>query len=844
MTGAATAQDFVFGRFVVQPGARRLLVDGEPARLGARAFDVLMALIERRERVVSKNELFERVWPGLVVEENNLQVHISSLRKILGPTVIATIPGRGYRFTAAPEDAALPAPEAAAAAGGRTRVGNLPEMLPTLYGRERDLPDLIALIEAQRLVTVVGAGGIGKTRLAQAAAHALRDAFTDGVWMVELAALADPALVPGVVAQALGITLAGNRPALDELVRALVPLQLLLVLDNCEHLLGACSAVALALLAHAPGVRLLATSQESFRLVDEQLVRLDTLAVPETASVQDAQHAGAVALFVARARAADPRFALSQANLSAVIEICRHLDGLALAIELAAARVPLLGIEGLRARLGDRFRLLTAGARFALRRHQTLRAALDWSHGLLTADEQTVFRRLGVFAGSFGLDSAQQVAADPAIDEWAALDHLGALVDKSLVVAEPGEEPRYRLLETGRAFALEKLQESGETEATLGRHARAVLAVFERSYEQQWSSPVRTRRTRYLPDLDNLRAASDWAARTPGESASLIALAGASAWIWVGAGLRPEGVAWCAQALGRVDETTPPALEARLQLGCAHLAFPRVTAVEMNAVQRAVALYRGLGDRRGLYLGLNLLAQRQAVMRRIPDAEQAIAEAASLAGADWPPALQWPLLMARAFVFGYSDRFEPACAIWEDLARQQEAVGERDGMLTSLMNGSHVGFMVDFDAAVRLLRRVVALMRAERNRGMTAGFARGNLCGALAQQGQQLDEALEMGREAAPLLIQSGALGTFLDHFALLAFRRGRAADAALVLGRAETSSAERGVTRDRHEQRSRDAALEGLQQSLPAGELERLLKEGAALGEADAARIALGEWA
>jgi hypothetical protein len=236
-----------------------------------------------------------------------------------------------------------------------------------------------------------------------------------------------------------------------------------------------------------------------------------------------------------------------------------------------------------------------------------------------------------------------------------------------------------------------------------------------------------------------------------------------------------------------------------------------------------------------------MLAKRQALMRAIADAQRSIDEAARLVDPDWPKALQWQLLSSRAFAFGASGQHGPASALWEELASQQEAVGDREGMLTSLMNAADLGYKFDFEAAVRLAYKVVELMRSERYRGLAAGFARANLSGALTQQGRQLDEALALGREAVPFLIQSGALGLFLDHFGLLALKRGRVADAARVLGRAAMSSAQRGVAREGHEQRSHDAATAGLRAALTVGELERLMQEGVALSDEAAARLALG---
>jgi len=554
--------NFEFGRFAIRPAERRLLVNGGPVALGARAFDLLLTLAEHRDRVVSKNELLDLVWPGLIVEENNLQVQISTLRRILGPQAIATVPGRGYRFTATAAAAAVVAPGKAPTPD--RSLGNLPESVSTLYGRDQDLAALLALLRSHRLVTLTGAGGIGKSTLALAAARAERGRWENGVWQIELAAVADPALVPGTVAQALEIQLAGRKTQLDELVDALRSQEILLLLDNCEHLLAAAAQLADAVLARSRAVRILTTSQEPLHVEAEQQFRVPPLAIPtEAHSVHPADY-GALELFEARVQAIDPRFRLGPDNLDAAIEICRRLDCLPLAIELAAARVPLLGVEGVRGRLDDRFRILTSGRRVAPTRHQTLRTAIEWSHSLLTADEQAVFRRLGVFHGSFGLDTAQRVAGGPAIEEWAVIDHLGTLVDKSLVVPQEGEVPRYRLLETARALASEKLEGAGEAEAIRRAHADAMLATFERSFQQQWRRPTSLLLSLNLPDLDNLRAAFEWAKQSPCEGELLIAIAGASAWIWGPAGLGLEGVQRCMQALDRITETTPTALDAAL----------------------------------------------------------------------------------------------------------------------------------------------------------------------------------------------------------------------------------------------------------------------------------------
>ena len=473
-----TVQPLCFGAVEFRPAQRQLQVDGREVRIGGRAFDVLSHLIAHRHRVVPKHQLLEHVWQGMDVNEGNLQSQVSALRKLLGTRAIATIPGRGYQFTLAQEDepgaaAAPPTPPAPA-----TTTSVLPPAPIGMVGRDDELAALERLLQQHRLVTVVGAGGIGKTTVALAAAHALQDAEPDGVAWAELAPVSDPALLASVVAQALGISVAGNNPQAS-LVKALAERRMLLMLDNAEHLLDAVAALVQAVLAGAAGVRVLVTSQAALNLGAERQFRLGALAAPDLgASVEVALTYGAVALFVDQAQAADRHFKLTQDNLSAVVDLCVHLDGVALAIKLATARLPLFGLPGLQARLSERFRLLGHGPRSAPTRQQTLRAALDWSHGLLAPNEQTVFRRLAVLSSGFLLDLAAKVACDGAQDEWEVIEALGALVDRSLVMLDPQTDGRYRLLESAREYALERLDETGERSATNERAARVLREHF------------------------------------------------------------------------------------------------------------------------------------------------------------------------------------------------------------------------------------------------------------------------------------------------------------------------------------------------------------------------------
>jgi predicted ATPase/DNA-binding winged helix-turn-helix (wHTH) protein len=829
-----------------------LLDDGAPARLGARAVDLLVALVQRRPRVVSKHELFELVWPDLVVEENNLQQHISALRKLLGAQAITTVPGRGYQFVLQVDDA--PEPEAAgalaAAPADAPRRSNLPALLPQLFGREADLAELRSRLAVHGVVTLVGPGGIGKTRLAQAAAAACQGDFIDGVWAVDCAALTDGALLADAVARELAVVLtptADPGAARQTLASALRDQALLLLLDNCEHVLGDAAALVDALRQRARRVRVLATSQQPLQLADEQVIRLTPLALPPpaatAASAPELASYGAVQLFLARAQAADRHFEATPDSLEAVVDICRRLDGLPLAIELAAARVPLLGVHTLRRRLDEGLRVLAAASPRLPARQQTLRAALAWSHGLLGADEQALFRRLGVFAGGFSIELAEQVYTDDGTEPWGVLDLLGALVDKSLVMVDTGAEPRYRLLESARSFALEALDAAGEAARWRERHARA-LAQLLQVFDQAVSLAPRFEPLvgRMALELDNLLAAMQWlqAAAAPTTASGLrqigIALAAHSDWLWGEVDRAGEGYRYCQLARSWLDETVPLALASRLRLTWqAHARSRRLApALWLDDLHLALDGFRTCGDRVGQYRALCALAV--ATRAGIGDAEAMalLREAEQLEDAAWSPRLRLSRQVALELRHDLGGRLELAVeAGRRHLVLARAAGGLRE--IGALGNLADTEFALGHvDEAIALCRQAIERAGALGRAG-SATHAYQNMVPALLARGR-LDEALEAIRAGQGLMWRR--LGTAYDmllQLALLVHRRGDARLAAQLLGCADRAYAERGQQPDLPERRVRDTLLAELPVVLEGAAFEVLLHEGAAWSEDEA---------
>ncbi len=524
-------QTVSFGPFRLLAAQRLLLEGDKPVRLGSRAFDILAALVERPGEVVGKEQLIARAWPQTFVEESNLKIQVSALRRALGDgqagnRYVVTVPGRGYNFVAPVrhEEVSLAARTPAVPT---TTPHNLPFAVTRMIGRDDAVAALATRLSRERLVTIVGAGGIGKTTIALAVAERLIARYEHGVWLVDLAPLADPRLVPSAVATVLGLEIrTGNT--LPELVAWLRDRRTLLLLDNCEHVIDAVAGLTAAILSGAPGVSILATSREPLGMAGEGEYRLTPLAIPKASSRLTAAKAAsfpAVQLFVERVTAIVEDFVLTDENAPAVAEICRGLDGLPLAIEFAAPRVEVLGVEGLAVRLDDSLQLLGSRHRTTVPRHRTMRAVVDWSYGLLGEDEQRFLRSLGIFAGGFTVEAAAAVVPDAAKSRNNAIDYLADLVAKSLVVADcNGIQPWFRLLDTTRAYTLKKLRDHGEFDAAARRHAVFYCNYLE-ELEDSWSSLLPAEDSVFHGrQVDNIRAAIEWAFSPGGDGALGVAL--------------------------------------------------------------------------------------------------------------------------------------------------------------------------------------------------------------------------------------------------------------------------------------------------------------------------------
>ena len=543
-----------FGSFQFYPGRQLLLDAGKPVRIGSRACDILLALAEKQGQLISKQELIERVWPNTFVEEGNLRVHVAALRRALGDgqdgkRYINNIAGRGYTFIPS-VSRATQARETLASATLPERPSDMPTPLARMVGRADIVSDLADRLKHNRFISIVGPGGIGKTTVAVAVADKILATLKDGVCFVDLAPLTDPTLAASALAARLGVAVPSGNP-LPALIQSLKERNILIVLDSCENVIEAAAILAEEIFNGTKGVFILATTRENLRAEGEHVYRLSPLAVPsESAEITAAEALAfpSVQLFVERAVASAADFTLTDRDAPLVAAICRRLDGIALAIEIAAGRTDAFGVTGLSALLNDRFQLLMQGRRTALPRHRTLSATLDWSYSHLPQSEQIVLRRLAVFAGPFTMESGSAVLAGSGLSAGQAVDAIANLVVKSLVVADTeGALTFYRLLDTTRDYSFFKLEESGERDQIARLHAEHYKALLERA-QASWETLAATEwleRHRHL--LDNARTALAWSFSPSGDAANGVALTIVTIPLWFQLSLIGE----CAERIER-----------------------------------------------------------------------------------------------------------------------------------------------------------------------------------------------------------------------------------------------------------------------------------------------------
>jgi len=591
-----------FGPYRVYPGQRLVMEAGQPLRLGRRAMDILLILLEHAGNVVSKQQLIAGVWPNSVVEDINLRVHMAALRKALGEgqagqRYIVTVAQRGYSFVApyTREQAEQPPSHVA----NRPHGHNLPIRRARLIGRQPLVDRLVAQLPNQRFITLVGPGGIGKTSVALRVAEQLIGHYRDGIRWLDLAPINDPLMIAGHLATLLGLSLHDDEP-MSGLSTFLRERQMLLVIDNCEHLIDAIALLCESILRGAPQVHILATSRESLRAEGEFVQRLGALDCPPPIAVLDREQAltfSALHLFVERAMVSHDSFELRDDELPLLIEICHRLDGIPLAIELAAAQVGVFGLHNLLAQLQNSFRVLAQPSQIPLGRHQTLRATLDWSFELLTACEQTCLRRLSVFRGCFTLESAAAVIVGGHIEPREVFGSITQLVAKSLLNVEMGdEEVFYRLLDTTRSYALEKLAQTTDLPGTRERHAERCLALMQQAQNDWERIPTEVWIERYTRGLEDIRAALDFGFSTQASQGLAIRLTSTSTPLWQELSLLKEHGGYVRKALALLDATPQPcprlkmALMLALGSSCYHTQGGTAETVEAFVSANTLAL--------------------------------------------------------------------------------------------------------------------------------------------------------------------------------------------------------------------------------------------------------------
>lgn len=724
------------------------------------------------------------------------------------------------------------------------RPSNLPQHLPPLLGRDAEAAEVVDALQHHRVVSITGAGGVGKTAIALQIGSSMLERCEDGVWLVEFAPV-DAGAVASTIAGVFGIAGGGGASSIEAITAQLKNKDLLIVADNCEHVTGAAAAAIDAILKSCAGVRVLATSREPLALHGEMVYRLPVLAVPpqDAAGAQEVAAFGACALFAERARAHVPAFAITDENARTVARICRRLDGIALAIELAAPRLRVLSLTQLDERLAERFRLLTGGQRHALPHHQTLRALLDWSYGLLTENERTLLRRSALFPGGWTIGAAVDVCADETLEEWDLLDHLTSLVDKSLVVADAAEpEPRYRMLESTREYALERLGESGERDAVARKQAEYFYGLALRADEawpnvsaKEWIAPLCT-------ELDNVRSALTWAVTQQHDELLGLRMFVALEALWWDA--EPvEGRRW-ADALRGFVQTRDPSLEyARYMLAASGIALTLAQETKAVAAARcALESYRALGDEGGAAAAQRCLGSALIRLQKLDEGEAAIAAALQTFRANGNRrllALALRTIAAAPLLRGETER---AGVIYREALALSQSLQDERGVQAIAGNLAEIEALAGrYDEAIAHGREALEMARSRHDWVMACTLLINVTAYLFATD--RLGEARSAAREALSVAgeIQSDMhLAVAVQHLGAIAAHCGDPARAAKLLGYADAAYERLENAREPTEANEYERAMVLLGERLPAVELSANLNAGAILSREGALREAL----
>ena len=723
------------------------------------------------------------------------------------------------------------------------RPNNLPFQLTTLLGREQDLNDVKSLLEKSRLVTLSGSGGVGKTRLALGFGFDALDMYADGVWFADFSSVSDSELTASVVAKVLSVPENKSRTLSESIAFALRQQKALLILDNCEHVLDAVAELADEILHTCAEVHILATSRQPLGIIGESVHRVSSLESPQQVDNLKADQAlcfGAVLLFTDRARAAEATFTLTDENASVVAEICRRLDGIPLAIELAATRVNAVSLESLSRSLGDRFRVLTATSRTSFPRHKTLTALIDWSYDLLSPAEQRLFDQLGIFAGPFNLQAAVAVAENDGLSKNDTMDLLVALVDKSLVVVQTGtKQERYRLLESTRAYALDKLRSTGERERVARRHAEYFRDQARASDERFGIGSTVAWLADTEPDLENYRATLEWALSGGHDIPLGSTVAGTLERFWALAGLAVEARWWLGAALERLDERKYPAIAARLWRAKARFVQGQPMR---DCIKHALDLYESVGDSRGAAHALRTLAFSLLQMGLLDEANDVISQAIkAMRNHGDRPGLASCLSMQGVSAYSRGE-FARARDLYSQALTAYRALGDESATANVLGN---IGELEFADGHPELALSAVTESLAITSRGKQATDLAIDYNNAAAYQIAlgNLEAARASARDGVRLAQperNSWNIAVAIQHLALVSVLLGQTTNAARLLGFVNARFKELELERETTEKWGYEKLKAALCEKLGAEEVKALEQDGAIWSEEEAIDVAL----